>query len=181
MKVFPTSIPEVLVIEPVMYGDERGFFLESYNRKLFAEATGLDPDFVQDNHSRSARNVLRGMHYQSKNPQGKLIRVVAGEVYDVVVDLRGKSPTRGKWTGGRLSGENKRMLWVPPGFAHGFLVLSECAEVLYKTTEYYAPQFEHSILWNDEDVAIKWPLTSEPTLSNKDRAGIRFADAELFD
>lgn len=181
MKAISTAIPDVWVIEPAVRGDERGFFLESYNRKQFAAATGVDPDFVQDNHSRSSRNVLRGLHYQVQNPQGKLVRVAAGEVFDVVVDLRRSSATLGQWGGHRLSAENKKMLWVPAGFAHGFLVLSDYAEVLYKVTEYYAPQFERSIVWNDSTLAIDWPLTSEPALSAKDKAGAAFDQAEIFD
>lgn len=180
MKAISTAITDVFVIEPTVFGDERGFFLESYNRKQFAAATGVNPDFVQDNHSRSVRNVLRGLHYQVQNPQGKLVRVTAGEVFDVVVDLRRGSATLGKWGGHRLSAENKKMLWVPHGFAHGFLVLSDYAEVLYKATDYYAPQLERSIAWNDKALAIEWPLTSEPALSAKDRAGTTFGQAEIF-
>lgn len=181
MKVASTAIQDVLVIEPMVFGDGRGFFLESYNRKQFAAATGVNPEFVQDNHSRSARNVLRGLHYQVQNPQGKLIRVIAGEVFDVVVDLRSSSATLGKWAGQRLSAENQKMLWVPMGLAHGFLVLSDYAEVLYKATDYYAPQFERSIVWNDKALAIEWPITSDPVLSAKDKAGTTFDQAEMFD
>ena len=169
MKVIPLAISDVVLLEPKVFGDERGFFYESYNQQAFQQATGLDVTFVQDNHSRSARNVLRGLHYQlPPKAQGKLVRAVVGEVFDVAVDLRENSPTFGQWVGEKLSAENKRMMWVPPGFAHGFLVLSEYAEFLYKTTDYYAPEFERSILWNDPDLAIKWPLSGEPVLSAKD-------------
>ena len=180
MNVIATRIAEVLVLEPKVFGDARGFFFESYNRRTFREATGSDVDFVQDNHSRSARGVLRGLHYQIRQPQGKLVRVVAGEVFDVAVDLRRASPTFGKWVGETLSAENKRMMWVPAGFAHGFLVTSEHAEFLYKTTDYYAPEHERCIAWNDPDLAIAWPLDGEPALSAKDRAGTPFRDAEAF-
>ena len=180
MKVLPTEIPDVLLIEPQVFGDARGFFFESYNDKAFAEKVGVETDFVQDNHSRSAENVLRGLHYQIQQPQGKLVRVVAGEVFDVAVDIRTSSPTFGKWVGYLLNAENKRQLWIPPGFAHGFLVVSEAAEVLYKTTDYYAPQYERSILWNDPDLAIAWPLKADPILSAKDRAGKPFKTAEVF-
>lgn len=169
MKVTPLAIPDVLLIEPKVFGDERGFFFESFNEKAFLEATGLDVHFVQDNHSRSAKNVLRGLHYQQPpKAQGKLVRVVVGEVFDVAVDIRSGSPTFGKWVGEVLSGNNKRQLWIPPGFAHGFLVLSEEAEFLYKATDYYAPELERGILWSDADIAIDWPLSSEPVLSSKD-------------
>jgi dTDP-4-dehydrorhamnose 3,5-epimerase len=169
MKVTPLAIPDVLLIEPKVFGDERGFFFESYNQRAFNEATGLDVQFVQDNHSKSARNVLRGLHYQlPPKEQGKLVRAVVGEVFDVAVDIRENSPTFGKWVGEILSADNKRQMWIPPGFAHGFLVLSEHAEFLYKTTDYYAPGAERSILWNDPDVAIAWPLNGEPMLSAKD-------------
>lgn len=181
MKVINTAIPDVLLIEPRVFGDERGFFFESYNARKFAELAGVTPGFVQDNHSRSARNVLRGLHYQIQQPQGKLVRVVAGEVFDVAVDLRKRSPTFGKWAGFNLSAENKRMAWVPPGFAHGFLVLSEYAEFLYKTTDYWAPEHERCILWNDPDLGIAWPMTEEPLLSVKDRQGVAFSAAEVFD
>jgi dTDP-4-dehydrorhamnose 3,5-epimerase len=174
-----TAIPEVLVIEPKVFGDARGFFLESWNAKGFGEA-GIPAAFVQDNHSRSPRGVLRGLHYQIRQPQGKLVRVVAGEVFDVVVDLRRASPTFGRWVGERLSAENKRMLWIPPGFGHGFLVVSETADFLYKTTDYYAPEHERVIAWNDPDLAIAWPLDGAPTLSGRDAAGARFRDAEVF-
>ena len=180
MNVIATLIPDVLIIEPKVFGDARGFFFESYNRRTFREATGIDVDFVQDNHSRSARGVLRGLHYQIRQPQGKLVRVVAGEVFDVAVDLRRASPTFGKWVGATLSAENKRMMWVPAGFAHGFLVTSEHAEFLYKTTDYYAPEHERCIAWNDPALAIAWPLDGEPALSAKDRAGTPFRDAETF-
>ncbi|MDD5402917.1 MAG: dTDP-4-dehydrorhamnose 3,5-epimerase [Sulfuricella sp.] len=181
MKVIATAIPDVLLIEPRVFGDERGFFFESYNARKFAELAGVTTGFVQDNHSRSARNVLRGLHYQVKQPQGKLVRVVAGEVFDVAVDIRKRSPTYGKWAGFRLSAENKRMAWVPPGFAHGFLVLSEYAEFLYKTTDYWAPEHERCILWNDPDLGIAWPMAGEPLLSVKDRQGVAFSAAEVFD
>lgn len=180
VNVTKTEIPEVLLIEPKVFGDERGFFYESFNRRQFSEIAGVDADFVQDNHSRSARNVLRGLHYQIVQPQGKLVRVVAGEVFDVAVDLRRRAATFGKWVGFRLSSENKRIAWIPPGFAHGFVVLSEYAEFLYKTTDYYAPQHERSILWNDPDLAIEWPLNGEPVISGKDRTGQRLNGAEVF-
>ena len=169
MKVIPLAIPDVVLLEPKVFGDERGFFYESYNQQAFQQATGLDVTFVQDNHSRSARNVLRGLHYQlPPKAQGKLVRAVVGEVFDVAVDIREDSPTFGQWVGEKLSVENKRMMWIPPGFAHGFLVLSEYAEFLYKTTDYYAPELERSILWKVPDLAIKWPLSGEPVLSAKD-------------
>jgi dTDP-4-dehydrorhamnose 3,5-epimerase len=177
--VTPTAIPDVLVIEPKVFGDARGFFLESWNAQAFA-AAGIPAAFVQDNHSRSPRGVLRGLHYQIRQPQGKLVRVVAGEVFDVAVDLRRASPTFGRWVGERLSAENKRLLWIPPGFGHGFLVLSETADFLYKTTDYYAPEHERVIAWNDPDLAIKWPIAGTPTLSGRDAAGARFRDAEVF-
>ncbi len=180
MIIIPTDIPDVLLLEPKVFEDERGFFFESYNRRVFREATGLDPVFVQDNHSRSVKNVLRGLHYQIEQPQGKLVRVVAGEVFDVAVDLRRRSPTFGKWTGFRLSAENRRIAWIPPGFGHAFLVLSEYADFFYKTTDYYAPQHERTIVWNDPDIGIRWPLEGEPILSAKDRTGQRLRDAEVF-
>jgi dTDP-4-dehydrorhamnose 3,5-epimerase len=180
MKAIPTEIPDVLVLEPKVYGDERGFFFESYNRRGFRDATGLDPDFVQDNHSRSARNVLRGLHYQVSQAQGKLVRVTAGEVYDVAVDLRRSSATIGKWVGMTLSAANRRMLWVPEGFAHGFLVTSDYAEFLYKTTDYYAPEHERSLLWSDPALAIPWPVEGAPLLKPGDAAGTRLAQAETF-
>ncbi|MBI3772456.1 MAG: dTDP-4-dehydrorhamnose 3,5-epimerase [Gammaproteobacteria bacterium] len=180
MKAIATKIPDVLILEPKVFGDERGFFYESYNRAVFRELTGIDTDFVQDNHSRSATNVLRGLHYQIQQPQGKLVRAVMGEIYDVVVDIRRGSPTFGRWDGIYLSSANKRQLWVPAGFAHGFLVVSDYAEVLYKTTDYWAPQYERSIAWNDPRLAIDWPLIDEPILSAKDQAGVPLAQAELY-
>ncbi len=182
MKVTPCAIADVLLIEPRVFGDERGFFYESFNQRAFNLATGLAPSFVQDNHSKSAKGVLRGLHYQLHQPQGKLVRVVAGEVFDVAVDIRRNSPTFGKWVGEILSADNKRQLWVPPGLAHGFLVLSETAEFLYKTTDYYAPEFERCIAWNDPDLAIVWPTPQGgPQLSTKDAAGVTFLQAELTD
>ena len=180
MKVMPQAIPDVLVIEPRVFGDERGFFFESFNRRQFAEITGRDVDFVQDNHSRSAKNVLRGLHYQIQHPQGKLMRVVQGVVFDVVVDIRKNSPTFGQYVGVELSAENKRMFWVPEGFAHGFVVLSDTAEFLYKTTDYWAPEFERCIAWNDLAIGIKWPIQGQPALSAKDQQGKILADSELF-
>ena len=179
MNVIKSEIPDVLVIEPKVFGDDRGHFYESYNEREFVRRTGITACFVQDNHSRSARNVLRGLHYQVKQAQGKLVRVVAGEVFDVAVDLRKSSPTWGKWTGARLSAENKRMLWIPVGFAHGFVVLSDSADFLYKTTDYYAPEHERCIIWNDPDIGIEWPL-EEPILAAKDKVGRRLKDAEVF-
>ena len=180
MKVTPASIPDVLLIEPQVFGDERGFFFESFNERAFAEKTGITARFVQDNHSRSARNVLRGLHYQIKQPQGKLIRVISGSVFDVAVDLRRSSPTFGKWTGSELSAENKLMQWIPPGFGHGFVVTSDSAEVLYKTTDYWAPAHERCIAWNDAAIGIQWSLAGEPVLAAKDRVGKRLQDAEVF-
>ncbi|WP_422649197.1 dTDP-4-dehydrorhamnose 3,5-epimerase [Cupriavidus sp. H18C1] len=180
LTITPTALPEVLIVEPKVFGDERGFFYESFNAKAFAEATSIRSAFVQDNHSRSVRNVLRGLHYQIGQPQGKLVRVVVGEIFDVAVDLRKSSPTFGKWAGVRLSAENKRQLWVPEGFAHGFLVTSDMAEVLYKTTDYYAPESERSIRWNDADLGIDWPVKGDPILANKDRVAGSFAEAEYF-
>jgi len=180
LKVVATAIPEVLIIEPAVFGDARGFFFESWNRKAFAKAVGRDVDFVQDNHSASARGVLRGLHYQVKQPQGKLVRAVAGEVFDVAVDLRRSSPTFGRWVGERLSAANKRVMWIPEGFAHGFLVLSESAEFLYKTTDYYAPEHERTLLWNDPALGIAWPLALAPILKPKDAAGTPLAKAESF-
>ena len=175
MKVTPTAIADVLLIEPKVFGDERGFFFESFNERAFREATGVTLPFVQDNHSKSARGVLRGLHYQTQQAQGKLVRVVAGEVFDVAVDIRRDSPTYGQWVGEILSGDNKRQLWVPPGLAHGFVVLSESAEFLYKTTDYYAPAYERCIAWNDPTLAITWPdLGMAPLLSAKDAAGMAF-------
>jgi dTDP-4-dehydrorhamnose 3,5-epimerase len=173
-------LTDALLIEPKIFGDARGFFFESYNHAAFEEAIGKPLTFVQDNHSRSARGVLRGLHYQIRQPQGKLVRVVAGEVFDVVVDLRTSSPTFGKWAGTMLSAENKRQVWVPEGFAHGFLVLSEYADFLYKTTDYWAPAHERCIAWNDPALGIKWPIDGEPVLSNKDRQGVTIRTAELY-
>jgi dTDP-4-dehydrorhamnose 3,5-epimerase len=178
MKVVESGLGGVLVFEPVVHGDERGFFFESYREDLFQRATGTNRPFVQDNHSRSVRHVLRGLHYQIRQPQGKLVRVVAGEVFDVVVDLRRHSPTFGRWMGTNLSAENKRQMWVPEGFAHGFLVLSDVAETVYKTTDYYAPQHERSLLWNDADIGIAWPLSVPPILAARDAAGKRLAESE---
>ncbi|PLX73713.1 MAG: dTDP-4-dehydrorhamnose 3,5-epimerase [Azoarcus sp.] len=181
MKVAQTAIPEVLILEPKVFGDSRGFFLESFNARTFREVTGLDVDFVQDNHSRSGRGVLRGLHYQLQQPQGKLVRVVRGAVYDVAVDVRRNSPTFGKWVGAELSEDNNRQFWVPPGFAHGFVVLSESADFLYKTTDYYAPQHERCIMWNDPAIGIDWHFDGEPLLSAKDKEGKPLAAAEVFD
>jgi dTDP-4-dehydrorhamnose 3,5-epimerase len=176
MKATPTAIADVLLIEPRVFGDARGFFYESFNAKSFAEATGVDLEFVQDNHSKSARGVLRGLHYQSQRAQGKLVRVVSGEVFDVAVDIRPQSPTYGKWIGEMLSASNHRQLWIPPGLAHGFLVLSDTAEFLYKTTDYYAPEFERCLSWDDPALNIEWPLDgSTPLVSAKDAEGHRFA------
>lgn len=181
MKVTPTDLPGVLVIEPRVFGDERGFFLESFNQLAFNEATGLDVRFVQDNHSRSTKGVLRGLHYQIKQPQGKLVRVVRGAVFDVAVDVRKSSPHFGKWVGVELSEDNHRQLWVPAGFAHGFLVTSDSADFLYKTTDYYAPEFERCIAWNDETIGIRWPKGVAPRLSLKDAEGNFFKVAETFE
>ena len=180
MKVIPTEIHDALILEPKVFGDARGFFLESYNKRALAEAAGIRAEFVQDNHSRSARGVLRGLHYQLQQPQGKLVRVTAGSVFDVAVDIRRSSPTFGKAACVELSEENKRMFWLPPGLAHGFLVLSDAADFLYKATDYYAPEHERCILWNDAELAIPWPLEGAPTLSAKDTQGLPFAVAELF-
>jgi dTDP-4-dehydrorhamnose 3,5-epimerase len=180
MNIIPTEITDVLISEPRVFEDNRGFFYESYNERAFTEKTGVDTHFVQDNHSRSGKNVLRGLHYQIQQPQGKLVRVVVGEVFDVAVDLRKSSPTFGQWVSCLLSAENKRQLWVPVGFAHGFCVVSEVAEVLYKTTDYYAPQHERCLLWNDPDLAIAWPITGDPLVSAKDQAGQPFKTAEVF-
>jgi dTDP-4-dehydrorhamnose 3,5-epimerase len=180
MLKIPTSLPDVFMLEPKVFGDARGFFMESYNRQTFA-SLGIDADFVQDNHSRSGKGVLRGLHYQIRQPQGKLVRVVIGEVFDVAVDLRRHSPSFGKWTGMILSAENKRMVWIPPGFAHGFYVRSDAAEFLYKTTDYYAPEFERSLLWNDTSLNIDWSLLGEPMLSSKDRQGVPLEQAEVFE
>jgi dTDP-4-dehydrorhamnose 3,5-epimerase len=181
MKAISTAIPDVLVIEPKVFGDARGFFFESYNRKVFKEATGLEPDFVQDNHSKSVRGVLRGLHYQlPPHAQGKLVRVAQGEVFDVAVDIRRGSPTYGRWVGEILSAENQRQLWIPPGFAHGFVTLSETAEFLYKTTNYYAPECDRCIRWDDPTLAIDWPMQVAPLVSAKDAAGVAFTEAEVF-
>jgi dTDP-4-dehydrorhamnose 3,5-epimerase len=178
--IIPTNLPEVLILEPKVFGDDRGFFFESFNQKNFAEATGLDVNFVQDNHSRSVKNVLRGLHYQIQNPQGKLVRVTKGEVFDVAVDLRRASPNFGKWAGVTLSADNYRQLWVPPGFAHGFVVTSDEAEFLYKTTDYWYPEFERSLLWNDPTVNVQWPIHGSPQLAGKDALGKLLIDAEVF-
>lgn len=180
MKATQTVVPDVFVIEPKVFGDERGFFFESYNEKLFSELVGVKPNFVQDNHSRSTRNVLRGLHYQVKQPQGKLVRVTEGEVFDVAVDLRKGSQTYGQWVGEYLSAQNKKQLWIPSGFAHGFVVLSEQADFLYKTTNYYAPDYERCIRWDDPDIAIEWPEGIIPILSSKDAMGVSFLVAEVF-
>lgn len=181
MQVVHTAIPDVLIIEPKVFGDDRGFFFESFNQRRFTELTGVAEAFVQDNHSKSARNVLRGLHYQIRQPQGKLVRVIAGEVLDIAVDVRKSSAAFGKWVGVNLSAENKKMLWIPKGFAHGFVVLSDSAEFLYKTTDYWAPEHERCIVWNDTDLAIDWQLGgATPLLSAKDQAGKRFRDAEIF-
>ena len=181
MKVTPTRIPEVLILEPKVFEDPRGFFLESYNRRVFKQATGVDPEFVQDNESFSARNVLRGLHYQVRQPQGKLITAIAGEIFDVAVDLRRGSPTFGKWASATLSGGTHRAIWIPPGFAHGYLVLSEQAIVAYKASDFYAPQHERTLLWNDPALGIRWPLETEPVMSDKDRRGSPLGSAELYD
>lgn len=181
MKVVPTRIPELLILEPRVFGDARGFFMESFNARVFLDATGVKTDFVQDNHSRSQQGVLRGLHYQICQPQGKLVRVVQGCVFDVAVDLRRTSPTFGQWQGVELSEENKRMFWIPPGFAHGFVVLSDSADFLYKATDYYAPEHERSLLWNDPALGIEWPLAGlTPLLSAKDLAGKPLAECETF-
>jgi len=180
MKLVPTGLPGVVVVEPRVFADARGYLFESYNRRSFREATGIDVEFVQDNHSHSVRHALRGLHYQIRQAQGKLVRVVAGEVFDVAVDLRRSSPDFGKWTGVTLSAESKRMVWIPAGFAHGFLVLSEEADVLYKTTDFYAPAHERTVLWNDPQIGIHWPLRQEPLLADKDRRGAALAAAEVY-
>lgn len=180
MTIIPTAIPDLLIFEPKVFGDQRGFFLESYNQLTFQALTGLTLNFVQDNHSRSGKNVLRGLHYQIQQPQGKLVRVVSGSVFDVAVDLRKSSPTFGRWDGVELSGDNHRQLWVPPGFAHGFVVLSEQADFLYKTTDYYAPEHERCIRWDDPEIGIVWPEGIEPLLSGKDQQGLSLKDAEVF-
>ncbi|WP_036169515.1 dTDP-4-dehydrorhamnose 3,5-epimerase [Massilia sp. 9096] len=176
----PTAIPDVLVLEPTVFGDARGFFFESFNAREFKEVTGLDVNFLQDNHSRSAKGVLRGMHYQIQHAQGKLVRVVQGDVFDVAVDLRRSSPTFGRWVGQVLSADNRKQIWIPPGFAHGFLVLSEAAEFLYKTTNYWYPAHERCLLWNDPQIGIAWPLDGAPTLAPKDSAATPLAQAETF-
>jgi dTDP-4-dehydrorhamnose 3,5-epimerase len=179
MIVTPTAIPDVKLVEPKVFGDSRGFFFESWNRRALA-AAGIDVDFVQDNHSRSGRGVLRGLHYQIERPQGKLVRVVAGEVFDVAVDLRRRSPTFGRWVGVTLSADNRRMFWIPPGFAHGFVVLSDSADFLYKTTDYWYPEHERTLLWNDPEVGIAWPYDGAPTLAPKDAAGKPLAATETY-
>jgi dTDP-4-dehydrorhamnose 3,5-epimerase len=180
MKVSPTAIPDVLVLEPKVFGDERGWFMEVFNRRTFREAIGLEIDFVQDNVSRSQKNVLRGLHYQIRQPQGKLIRVLAGAIWDVAVDLRRSSATFGKWVSVELDSKSPRMAWIPAGFAHGFLVTSDAAEVQYKTTDYYAPQHERAVLWNDPDLGVRWPLDGEPVIADKDRRATAFAKAETY-
>jgi dTDP-4-dehydrorhamnose 3,5-epimerase len=180
MNAVRLAIPDVMVLEPKVFGDARGFFFESFNQKVFAQATGITDAFVQDNHSKSVRGVLRGLHYQIKQPQGKLVRVVAGEIFDVAVDIRKSSSTYGQWVGAALSADNKKQIWVPPGFAHGFVVVSETAEVLYKTTDYYAPEHERCIAWNDPTLKIAWPDVGPPSLSAKDQKGRDFHSAEVF-
>lgn len=180
MNAIPLAIPDVILFEPRVFGDERGFFFESFNQRRFEEAIGRSVNFVQDNHSRSSKNVLRGLHYQIKQPQGKLVRVVEGAVFDVAVDLRKSSPTFGKWVGQVLSAENKKQMWVPEGFAHGFVVISESAEFLYKTTDFYAPEYERCLVWNDPALTIDWPISDAPSVSVKDDRGMRFEDAEYF-
>jgi len=182
MKAIPTSIHDVVILEPKVFGDDRGFFFESYNERRFVELAHVDPapHFVQDNHSKSAKHVLRGLHYQIRQAQGKLVRVTAGEVFDVAVDIRRSSPTFGRWVGVSLSAQNQHQLWIPPGFAHGFVVLSESAEFLYKTTDYWAPEHERCIAWNDPAIGIEWPIDMQPLLSDKDRAGKLLKDAEVF-
>jgi len=180
MKIISTKIPEVMIIRPTVFSDDRGFFFESFNAKNFIKAVGRSVNFVQDNHSRSVRGVLRGLHYQIQQPQGKLVRVIAGEVFDVAVDLRKNSATFGRWVGVALSAENKRQLWIPEGFAHGFVVTSDVAELLYKTTNYWAPEHERSIAWNDPSINIDWPIIREPILSEKDRDGVWLANAEVY-
>jgi dTDP-4-dehydrorhamnose 3,5-epimerase len=181
MQVVKTSISEVLILEPKVFGDDRGFFFESFNQQTFQNLIGIKANFVQDNHSKSAANVLRGLHYQIQQAQGKLVRVTAGEVFDVAVDIRRQSATFGKWVGVLLSAENKRQLWVPPGFAHGFVVLKDNTEFLYKTTDYYAPQHERCIRWDDPTIGIEWPMTQEPILSGKDQLGLALSEAEVFE
>lgn len=183
MKVIPASIPDVLIIEPKVFGDSRGFFFESFNQQVFSQSTGLDVRFVQDNHSRSAKGVLRGLHYQVSRPQGKLVRVVRGAVFDVAVDIRKSSPTFGQWVGVELTEDNYRQLWLPPGFAHGFYVLSDTADFLYKATEYYFSDFDRSIMWNDAEIAIRWPIEADaiPILSSRDEKAVKLIDAEVFE
>ncbi len=181
MRVTPTPLNDAIVLDPAVFGDDRGFFMESFNARQFAQDAKTDVQFVQDNHSRSARNVLRGLHYQLKAPQGKLVRVAVGEVFDVAVDLRRSSSTFGRWFGVHLSAQNKRLFWVPPGFGHGFLVLSDSADFLYKTTNYYAPEHERTIAWNDPGLGIQWPLQGDPLLSKKDAAGVAFRSADLYE
>lgn len=181
MKIIKTTISDVLIINPNVFGDERGFFFESYNKNKFEDATGISTEFVQDNHSRSGKNILRGLHYQIKQPQGKLVSVASGEVFDVVVDLRRASPTFCQWVGISLSEENKKQLWVPPGFAHGFFVLSDQADVIYKTTDYYSPENERCIRWDDATLAIDWPCKEQPILSEKDAKGVALAEADIFE
>ena len=183
MKVIPASIPDVLIIEPRVLGDSRGFFFESFNQRVFSQSTGLDVQFVQDNHSRSVKGVLRGLHYQVSRPQGKLVRVARGAVFDVAVDIRKSSLTFGQWVGAELTEDNYRQLWLPPGFAHGFYVLSDTADFLYKTTEYYFPDFDRSIMWNDAEIAIRWPIEAGaiPIVSSRDEKAVKFIDAEVFE
>ncbi|MDB5941695.1 MAG: rfbC [Ramlibacter sp.] len=181
MRTIPTAIAEVLIVEPQVHGDARGFFFESFNQRAFEAAAGVGATFVQDNHSRSGKGVLRGLHYQIRQPQGKLVRVVRGSAFDVAVDIRRGSPTFGRWVGVELSEENHRQLWVPPGFAHGFVVTSESADFLYKATDYYAPQHERCIAWDDPEIGIEWPLDCPPSLSAKDKAGVKLANAEVFE
>ena len=180
MQVVQTAIPDVLILEPKVFGDDRGFFFESFNQQTFQNLTGVKANFVQDNHSKSAANVLRGLHYQIEQAQGKLVRVTAGEAFDVAVDIRRQSATFGKWVGGLLSAENKRQIWIPPGFAHGFVVLKDNTEFLYKTTDYFAPQYERCIRWDDPAIAIEWPVTQSPILSAKDQQGLPLSQAEVF-
>ena len=180
MNITPAAIPDVLILEPKVFGDARGFFFESFNARTFKQLIGIEPPIMQDNHSRSVKGVLRGLHYQIKQPQGKLVRAVIGEVFDVAVDIRRSSPTFGKWAANVLSADNKKQMWIPVGFAHGFLVLSDYAEVLYKTTDYYSPEYERCIRWDDPNLAIEWPLANSPHLSAKDKAGIPFVEAETF-
>jgi dTDP-4-dehydrorhamnose 3,5-epimerase len=181
MNIIPTSIPSILIVEPTVHADDRGFFMETYREDDFRRVTGCSRPFVQDNHSRSVRNVLRGLHYQVRQPQGKLVRVILGEVFDVAVDLRRSSPTFGTWVGVTVSADNKRQMWIPEGFAHGFLVTSEVAEIIYKATSYYAPEHERTLRWNDPALGIAWPLTEPPTLAAKDLAGAPLSASEVFD